>query len=174
MSIFRGLSTQRLEKFRSKAIASFPVIALIGSLVFYGMLFQSWNSAPVFSGHTIEAGLEYSFSSAVDVCRVSPSKIQVEAWVALKGHARRAHNSLLLIRDDQSGEHLRMKSRVVLRPGVSQALNERYGDDIDYVGTGLQGSLNFQRGGRALTHGQVVAAYDTGRGFVLLELPCKF
>lgn len=177
MSVFRvSPTTYASGRFRLKtcAVASFPVIVLVGSIIFYVGLFQSWNSAPLFLEHASESRAGDAWKSAVDVCRVSPSKVQVEAWVALQGHARGAHESSLLIRDGETGEHVRMKSRVVLRPDVSKALNEQFGDQVDYVGTGLQGSLNFQKGGRGLSHGQIVAAYDTGRGFLLVELPCKF
>lgn len=151
-----------------------PVLVFIASVLFYCSLFRAWNSAPVFTGSVIEAGSADVIDYAVDVCRITSSKIQVEAWVALRGHVRRSHESLLLARDPGTGEYLRLKTRVVLRSDVSNFLNERYGDAIDYSGIGLQGSLNYARGGRELPHGQIYAGYETERGHILVELPCEF
>lgn len=155
-------------------LGGLPVVVLIGSLVFYAALFKRWNSAPVFVERTVIADPESTFSSGVDLCRITPSKVHVEAWVALRGHQRRTHESSLLVRDAETGEHIRMKSRVVLRPEVSRVLEDRYEDGVNYEGVGLEGSLNLRKGGRAIAHGQIVAAYDTGNGFILVELPCEF
>lgn len=165
---------QRSDRARARWRAAFPILVLVFASTFYLGLFKAWNSTSALPAGSAVAGSGEAFDSAVDVCRASASKIQVEAWVALKGHARRKHESLLLVRDPGTGEYLRMKTRVVLRPDVSRFLNEKYGDRVDYSGTGLRGSLNLEKGGRAIPHGQVYAGYDTGRGLTLVELPCAF
>ena len=150
-----------------------PLIFLLATVFYYGLFFK-WNSGALFKGEILTSHQKAQLEYSVDLCRVSETKVQIRAWIAQRGRSSSDTSTLLLVRAPGSSQYRHIKSRIELRPDVSDALNRKFSDDLNYIASGLVGSLNFGHSRSHIERGRVYAAYHTGSGYRVAELPCTF
>lgn len=165
---------RRIQPLSIYSLQVLPLLTFLSAATFYYALFHQWNSGSVFDEEIVERSPTTQLDYSVDICRTSLTKIQIRAWIVQKGHSPRNPNTLLLVRAPNSAQYVRVKTRIELRPDVSEMLNQKYSDDLDYSASGLVGSLNFAHTHYNIERGRVYAAYDTGSGYLIASLPCSF
>lgn len=161
-----------LEKGFAVLLGQFPAACALFLTLFYSYLFYSWNVPEELVNGQVSASAEERLNSGVDVCRVSPSKLQVDAWAVIDGTEFDSSHLLLFLQDSDTGSYYRLKSRARLLTDIGGRSSWQFGDDIGAARYGVSGSINYAVGMPGLTRGTVFLGRFVGDGYRLQEIPC--